>query len=151
MGRKKKEEVTSSPTEKKTTLFDLISYLTDKKIPWEKLTEYEKKLFNPYMVNRFLSMELHFVQILNNLQQYTLTKMDKKDVYKLFFEILPKQKFFLKYVKPQIDIPEAEIKLLQKYFKLGTRELEDYYFILMKDDEGKEFFKSIKEQFKYDK
>ena len=38
------------------TLFDWLKELTGKKRDWGSFTDKEKESFNPYMVNRFLSM-----------------------------------------------------------------------------------------------
>jgi len=148
MPRKKKED--STPKENKPTIFTVISYLTDNKKSWNELTEEEKKLFNPFMINRFLSMDINLALVVNDLQQYTLGKMNAKDVYNLYYYLLPKQKYFLKYITGKKSVPEADLQILKNYFKISLREIEDYYTILMKDDEGKQFLKDLKRQFQYE-
>ena len=151
MGRKKKiEDEDNDKKEKKTSLFDIISYLTDKKKPWSELSIEEQKLFNVYMINRFLSMDLYLCEAINQLQQYTLNCMDKKDVYNLYFYLLPKQRFYLKYIKSKNEIPEKDLDLLMKYYKLSRRECEDYYFILNKDGEGRKKIEQIRDNFAYE-
>jgi hypothetical protein len=153
MGRKKsepKEKLEKEKKEPKTSLFDIISYLTNKKKPWKELTIDEQKTFNPYMINRFLSMDLYLCDAINQLQKYTINSMDKKDVYTLYFYLLPKQSFYLKYIKSKNEIPEKDLEILVKYYKLSRRECEDYYLILNKDSEGKQRLEQIKENFAYE-
>jgi len=149
---KKKKDVVedSEPKKKKPTLFDVIGYLTHNKKKWNDLTIEEQKVFNPYMVNRFLSMDLYLIEALNDLQKYTLNCLEKQDVYNLFYHLLPDDKLYLKYIKPQIEIPERELELLVRYFKVSERECEDYWVILNKSDEGKEFIKKLISSYQYE-
>lgn len=149
MPRKKVDDV-NKVKEKKSTLFDLIAYITYKKKPWEELTIEEQKLFNVFMINRFLSMDLYLCEAINQLQQYTLNCMNKKDVYKLYFHLLPTQRFDLRYIKSKNEIPQKDLDLLKKYFKLSSRECEDYWLIFNKDEEGKKELENIKDNFVYE-
>lgn len=85
-------------TDKAKTLFDHLSGITDKKVKWEDLSELDRKSFSPYMINRFLSMNPDFIEIVNELQKYTLM-LAPREVYKLYLDILPKQKMFFRYIK----------------------------------------------------
>lgn len=150
-GRKKKVENDSNSMSQsnKTTIFDVISYLTYNKRKWNELTTEEQNLFVPYMINRFLSMDLTLCEAVNQLQQYTLNVMSKKDVYMLYYYLLPKQKYYLKYIKSNKEISDKDLQILMEYYNLSRRECEDYYLILTKDDEGMKKFEDIKENFKY--
>lgn len=150
-GRKKKLEGEDIVKEKKTSLFDMISFITDQKKPWDSLSDEEQKLFNPYMMNRFLSMDMFLIEAINELQKYTVGVMNKKDVYNLFLHYIPKQKYYLKYLRPVIDIPAEDLKYISLYYNVSEREAEDYYFILIKDEVGKEHLESIKNSYHYDK
>lgn len=81
------------------TPFIAISYLTDKKVRWEDLTTEEQKAFNPFMVNRILSMSPEYLELINYVQQYT--KLGNEYYYKLLFSELPKKKIFAKYIKSE--------------------------------------------------
>lgn len=147
MAKKKKE--TEEVKEKLPTIFDIISYITFNKKKWENLTPYEQGLFNPFMINRFLSMDLSLLVAINELQHYT-AKMKPKDIYNLYYHLLPKEKYYLKYISPKKSISDKDLLILQKYFKISLRELEDYYHILMKDEKGRLFFEDLKRQFQYE-
>ena len=48
------------------------------------------------MVNRFLSMNSNWTDLVNEIQKY---KLKPKDLYRLYIEILPKSKQWLRYTK----------------------------------------------------
>ena len=52
---------------KKKTLFDHINHLRGKKLPnyFETLTDEDKKTFVNYMVNRFLSMDMELIEVID--------------------------------------------------------------------------------------
>jgi len=152
MAKKKKSTSEESPKEKKsnTSLFDLISYLTDQKKPWSELTIEEQKAFSPYMINRFLSMDLNLTEAINDLQKYTLI-IEKKEAYNLLFNLLPPQRFFLKYIKAEKELPDKEVNLIIKYFSVSKYEAEDYYITLSMTEEGKQIIEDIKQNYIYEK
>ncbi len=142
-----KEKEIKETKEKKSTIFDLISFLTDKKKSWDELEEYEKKLFSPYMVNRFLSMELFFAQALNEIQKVCLGSMTKKDIWQLYYYLLPEQRVYLKYIKNSVEVPIEDIDALKKYFFVSKRECEDYWLILQKNPKGEEILNKIRSNY----
>ena len=118
---------------KAKTLFDHLSGITDKKVKWDSLSELDRKSFSPYMVNRFLSMNMDFIELVNEFQKYTVGGLDSREVYKLYSDILPKQKQYNKYIKgKKSDTYQTElVELLSKHFLTSEKEaLEalDMYF-----------------------
>jgi hypothetical protein len=87
-------------------IFDFLNCLFVTKTKWNDLSELDKKAFSPYMINRFISMHPDYISIVNYLQQYTITGMNPREVYKLYLDLLPKQKFFAKYIKAKNDESE---------------------------------------------
>ena len=81
---------------KTKSLFDHVDAIyTNQKIDYfGTLTEADKKSYNNYMVNRFLSMNTHQLPFVNELQKYTL---DTKTHYLFFSQLLPRGKQFNKY------------------------------------------------------
>jgi len=63
---------------------------------WEDFDEISQKKFSGYMVNRFMSMKLELVNFVNDLQKLEL---DKKNLYNVYKEILPRKKMWFKYIK----------------------------------------------------
>lgn len=118
---------------KAKTLFDHLSGITDKKVKWDSLSELDCKSFSPYMVNRFLSMNMDFIELVNEFQKYTIGGLDAREVYKLYSDVLPKQKQYNKYIKSKkSDTYQTElVELLSKHFLTSEKEaLEalDMYF-----------------------
>jgi hypothetical protein len=118
---------------KAKTLFDHLSGITDKKVKWDSLSELDRKSFSPYMINRFLSMNMDFVELINEFQKYTIGGLDSREVYKLYSDVLPKQKQYNKYIKSKkSDTYQTElVELLSKHFLTSEKEaLEalDMYF-----------------------
>jgi len=119
------------------TIFDFIKNLTIEKVPWDSYTESEKKEFNIYMINRWLSMDpdYNLIEIINELQHLTIGLLEPKEVYKLYYYLLPKQQYWLKFIKGKKESkynPEL-IEYCKKYFELGEDDILDHLDILYKD------------------
>lgn len=133
MAKVKKEKI---PKEKKppaTSIFDHISWLTNKKRKWEELSYEEQKSFNVYMVNRFFSMEPALCEAINEMQEFTAS-MNKKYVWKIYHTILPNDYFYLKYIKPTPieGVNEEDIKAFIKYFSCTEIQAIEYIQLLQK-------------------
>jgi len=118
---------------KPASLFDHLSFITDKKISWDSLTDVDKKSFSPYMVNRFLSMNMDFIELINECQKYTVGQLSTREVYKLYSEILPKQKQYNKYIKgaKSSKYNSELVELMSKHFLVSqdiAMEYLDMYF-----------------------
>ena len=79
-------------TKKAKTLFQHLSGLKESKTPWDSLSVMDKKTFEPFMVNRFLSMNMGLLELVNELQKFTIGQLSPRDVYKMYFDFLPKKK-----------------------------------------------------------
>ena len=117
-------------------LFDHLSGITNLKTPWESLSVMDKKSFETYMVNRFLSMGADNVEIVNIINQYTNGQLTPREVYKFYLDILPKKKSFNKYIKGKSEDKwhENVIQYFCKYYEVSSREVLDYLDILTKDE-----------------
>ena len=117
-------------------LFDHLSGITHLKTPWESLSVMDKKSFETYMVNRFLSMGADNVEIVNIINQYTNGQLTPREVYKFYLDILPKKKSFNKYIKGKSEDKwdKNVIQYLCKYYEVSSREVLDYLDILTKDE-----------------
>jgi hypothetical protein len=129
---------------KPATIFDHLANITWKKTPWNKLDEASQKTFSPYLINRWLSMNPDYIELVDALQQYTIGPLSKKHVYQLYFDFLPKQKSFNKYIKgkKQNKYNKDVVKLLADHFQLPKSEAEEYISLL-----GKEQLTSIMKKY----
>ena len=89
------------------TLFDWLKELTGKKRDWDSFSDKERESFNPYMVNRFLSMHEPFIELVNYVQ--TIPYTEKKKYYTVYCNLLPKQNVWLKYIKSKMKQPTVEL------------------------------------------
>ena len=103
------------------TLFDWLKELTGKKRNWDSFSDKERESFNPYMINRFLSMHQPFIELVNYVQ--TIPYTDKKKYYTVYCGLLPKQNVWLKYIKSKMKQPTTElVSALSKIYECSTRE-----------------------------
>ena len=115
------------------TLFDWLKELTGKKRDWDSFSDKEKESFNPYMVNRFLSMHQPFIELVNYVQ--TIPYTEKKKYYTVYKELLPKQNVWLKYIKSKMKQPTTElVDALSKIYECSTREAANAVITLDNDD-----------------
>ena len=89
------------------TLFDWLKELTGKKRDWDSFSDKEKESFNPYMINRFISMHQPFAELANYVQ--TIPYTEKEKYYKVYCGLLPKQNVWLKYIKSKMKQPTIEL------------------------------------------
>jgi len=115
------------------TLFDWLKELTGKKRDWDSFTDKEKESFNPYMINRFLSMNQPFIELVNYVQ--TIPYTEKEKYYTVYKELLPKQNVWLKYIKSKMKQPTTElVDALSKIYECSTREAANAVITLDNDD-----------------
>ncbi len=117
------------------TVIDWINSILIYKKPWEEFSEAHQKTFSPYIINRFLSMDPEFTEIINMFQPYSIGMLESKDIYKFYCKLLPKGKRFNKYIKGKKDKkydPEL-IDLLCKYFEESKSHVLDYLELINKE------------------
>tara|TARA_R110000803_G_scaffold198572_1_gene262353 strand:- start:91 stop:531 length:441 start_codon:yes stop_codon:yes gene_type:complete len=121
---------------KAKTIFEHLSGVKEKKVAWDSLSDMDKKSFSPFIINRWLSMNMELLELVNELQPYTIGQLTTRDVYKLYLDVLPKKKTFDKYVKSKgsSKFNENTLKYLSLYYGVSHREVKDYLEILSKDE-----------------
>ena len=117
-----------SENTKAASIFDHMSGLTDKKKSWDILSEADKKSFTPYIVNRWLSMNMDFIELINELQRYTIGQITPAETYKIYYDILPKQRQFNKYIKGKKadKYNPALVELISQHFAVSEKEAKEY-------------------------
>ena len=126
-----------SQTLKKKNLFQHLSQVTTRQNPdyWNTLSEEDKKTWSNYMIHRFLSMKMEWVEVVNEFQKY---KLQPKDLYKLYTNVLPKGKQWLKYIKRrnQMEHPNWLINIVANQEKFSKREAYDMIEMLYLTEGG---------------
>ena len=113
-------------SKKRKSLFDHITQITKVQNSkyWEQISEEDKKTWSNYMVNRFLSMKPEWIELVNELQKYNL---EPKELYKLYTNVLPKSKQWLKYTKGrnQMAHPDWLINIVANHEEVSKKEAYD--------------------------
>lgn len=111
------------------TLFEWLNEITLYKTSPDNFTEESWDKFNSYMVHRYLSMYIDYIDIVNYVQKITPT--NKKQIYTIYREMIPKQKVWLKYTKSQTPKKNAElVDYIAEYFECSLGEADHYIDIL---------------------
>ena len=113
--------------------FDHIKNLHTKKRRWEDFNDEEKKSFNVFIINKALSMNPNYLNIVNLVQKYSAGQITQKEVFKIYFNLLPTKFRFYKWIKGQKTKKDKDkAEYLATHFKVSTREAYDYMQILDK-------------------
>jgi len=132
------------------SLFDHINAICkdQNKKYWDTLDESDKKTWSNYMVFRFLSMNPDFVPVVAQIQPI-LQEVPPKALYLALIDIIPKGRYFLKYIKPKSADKYEEwlIELVSKYYEVSKLEAEDYLKILYETRNGREKVKELCENY----
>ena len=121
---------------KAKTIFQHLSVIKEKKVEWNSLSDMDKKTFSPFIINRWLSMNLDLLPIINVLQKYTIGLLSARDVYKVYLDFLPKRKTFDKYIKGKKEGKHNKelLSYLSNWYGVSQREVIEYLDILPKDE-----------------
>jgi hypothetical protein len=117
------------------SLFDHINaiYLDHKKNYFAGLDDGEKRTYSNYMVNRFLSMNIHQLPLVNEIQKYNIPS----DIHYLFFATtIPRGKQYNKYVKSKNETKYESwlITLVAKHYNVSEDEAVTYLDIYYQEN-----------------
>ena len=112
------------------TIFDWLNEISYNKRPWSSFNNEDRESFNPYMINRFISMKENYIDFVNTIQKYSI---NKELLYNYYCQLIPKRKTFFRYIKPKKSTLNSNlITILAKYFELSEREIKDNYQLIGK-------------------
>ena len=118
-------------------LFDHVDaiYTNQKSDYYTSLSDADKKSYNNYMVNKFLSMNPHQLPFVNELQKYTLTP---ELHYAFFSRVIPKGKQFNKYIKgkKENDYDAWLVDLVREHYGVSSAEATEYLDIFYKHNKA---------------
>ena len=111
---------------KRKNLFDHINAITSQQRSnyWDDISDEDKKSWSNYMVNRFLSMKMEWIELVNEVQKYPLKP---KELYKVYTDMLPKKRQWLKYIKgdKEMKYPKWVYEIVAKHLQISSREASD--------------------------
>ena len=87
------------------------------------------------MINRYLSMDQDYVEVVNIVQKNTW-QMKGEYLYNLYKDLIPKQYKFLKYIKPtkKVEYNQEEVDAVSTYFEVSKKQAKEYISMLPKDE-----------------
>ena len=130
------------------TIIDWMNQLLIHKKHWNDFTEDEQKKFSPFIINRWLSMDKDFIEIVNVFQKYAIGTLEPREVYKWYCDVLPKGKRFNKYIKGNRDkkYDKELIQIISEHFQCSKLQTHEYIELINKEE-----LKNILEMYGIDK
>jgi len=118
------------------TIFNWINEILVSKKHWDDFTEDEQKKFSPFIINRWLSMDKDFLEIVNFFQKYSIGTLEPREVYKWYCDMLPKGKRFNKYIKGKKDkkYNTELLEIMVTHFECSKSQVKDYLDLIAKDE-----------------
>ena len=115
------------------TVFNWLNEITVKKPPSSQFSQEDWDGWNSYMVHRFLSMNISYIDVVNAAQKFQPT--DKIGIYNFYKDFLPKRKIWNKYIKNKNKKDSKELsKIIANYLELGINEANSYIPLLNKGE-----------------
>ena len=110
-------------------IFGWLEEITVNKSPLSSISDESWDIWNSYMVHRYVSMNKDYVDIANLVQK--INPQNKKQIYSIYKEMIPKRKMWLKYIKNEVKKEQKELEeYIAKYFDCSLGEAEHYIDIL---------------------
>ena len=130
------------------TIFDWVNNILVHKKHWNEFSEDEQKKFSPFIINRWLSMDKEFIEIVNYFQKYSIGTLEPREVYKWYCDMLPKGKRFNKYIKGKRDkkYDKELVNVITNHFECSKSQAQEYIELIDKEE-----LKSILEMYGLDK
>jgi len=126
MGRKPKLKSNNN-----MTLFQWLDEIMVKKRSWEQLDFDDKSGFNSFMINKYLSMNSYYIDLVNIVQKIPYS--NKKQIYEIYRNLIPQKKVWLKYIGSKKKSKNGTLEeYISKYFECSLKEAEDYIDLLNK-------------------
>jgi len=118
------------------TIIDWVNQLLVHKKHWDDFTDTEQKSFNSFIINRWLSMDKEFVEVVNMFQKYSIGTLESREVYNWYREVLPKGKRFNKYIKGKKSkkYDNELVDILQKHFECSKLNVKENLELVSKNE-----------------
>ena len=110
-------------------IFEWLNEITLYKTPVEEISEESWEKWNSYMIHRYVSMDIHYIELVNYIQ--TIPYDNKQQLYQIYREMIPKAKTFFKYLKSNTKKKNHEVlEYIATYYQCSLGEAEEYLDIL---------------------
>ena len=119
----------SQQSKKIQNLWGWLNEITLYKTPVHEITEESWDKFNSYMIHRYVSTDINYIQLVNYVQK--INPQSKKQIYTIYREMIPKKKTYLKYVKNENKRNYQELaEYIAEYLECSLGEADEYISIL---------------------
>lgn len=118
------------------TPFDFVKLLHNKQVKWENLTEEDRKSWNTYIINKALSFDSNYLDIVNKIQPHTGGQLDPSAIFKYYQYVLPNRYKYNKWIKTN-KVREFNIDLLvamSDHYECSISQIEEYLGFLDKKE-----------------
>ena len=97
----------------------------------QNISEESWDKWNSYMIHRYVSMNINYIDVVNYVQK--INPNNKKQIYTIYREMIPKKKLWLKYIKNTNKTNFKQIpEYVAEYFNCSLGEAEEYIYLLRK-------------------
>lgn len=127
----------------KFTVFSWFKEITFSKRKWEEFSESELSTWNTYMINRILSMNVDFIELINYVQ--SVKNLKPKEIYNIYIKYIPKKNIYSEYIIPSIKEnkhSQENINYLAEYLNCSKKEVKQY-LPLIPEKELSDFFNNF--------
>lgn len=116
----------SKTINKPFTIFDFVKAIVSTKPKWNSFTPEQKKLFQPFLIHRFLSMNPYYIDLVNFVSG--LNTQDSEKVYTIYCDLIPRNsRTYFPYVKGKAkEYNENLVEILSNYYACSKKESIEY-------------------------
>lgn len=117
-------------------VFDWLKHINQYKTPVSEFTDKDWDIFNSYLVHRFLSMNPDYIEVVNYVQDFP--PQEKKMIYSIYKEFIPKNNKWNKYIKSKTKQPNKDlVDYIKNYFECSSKEAKEYIDMLGSTEIGR--------------
>ena len=110
-------------------IFGWLDEITVKKSHPDSFSEKSWDNWNSYMIHRYVSMYIDYIDVVNYVQK--ISPQNKKQIYTIYREMIPKKKLWLKYIKNENKRNYQELaEYIAEYLTISLGEADHYIDIL---------------------
>tara|TARA_B110000037_G_scaffold141788_1_gene160413 strand:- start:3923 stop:4354 length:432 start_codon:yes stop_codon:yes gene_type:complete len=111
------------------TTFDWVKHINQFKTPADSFTDSDWDKFNSYVIHRVISMNPDYLEIVNYVQD--LPPQEKRMIYNVYKEFIPKNNKWSKYVKSKVKQPNTDlVNHIKDNFQCSSKEAKEYITLL---------------------
>ena len=114
-------------------IWDWLKQINSVKADPSSFSDKDWELWNSYMIHRFMSMNPDYLELVNEAQK--IMPQNKKEIYSIYREFIPKNNKWNKYVKSNIKKRNNELlDHLSNYWECSKTEVKEYMEFLGNDE-----------------